>query len=62
MIIYTLHELDNDNEYEEMDTLLGVYSSIKNAENALHKAEKIFTNSEFFINEWELDDFSWENC
>lgn len=61
MTVYVLKALDNDAEYVEMDEIIGVFSSKEKAETVMNgRAKEIFTNCEFFIEEWELNDFSWE--
>ena len=61
MIVYVLKILDNDAEYVEMAENIGVFSSREKAEEIMNgKAKEIFFNCKFFIDEWELDDFSWE--
>lgn len=61
MMVYVLKALDNDAEYVEMDEIIGVFSSKEKAEIVMNgKAKEIFNNYDFSIEEWELDDFSWE--
>lgn len=61
MMVYVLKALDYDAEYVEMDENIGVFSSKEKAEEIMNsKAKEIFPNCEFFIDEWELDDFSWK--
>ena len=61
MMVYVLKALDNDAEYVEMDEIIGIFSSKEKAEIVMNgKAKEIFNNCELFIEEWELNDFSWE--
>lgn len=61
MIVYVLKALDDDAEYAEMDEIIGVFSTKEKAEATMNgRAKEIFSNCTFEIEEWELDDFSWE--
>lgn len=61
MMVYVLKALDNDAEYVEMDEIIGVFSSKEKAEIVMNdRAKEFFNNCEFSIEEWELNDFSWE--
>lgn len=61
--VYVLTAIEPDAEYNEMDFIVGIFSSQEKAEEIRDtKAQEIFGGCEFNIEEWEVDDFSWHRA
>lgn len=59
MKVYVLNALRNTDEYAEEN--IGIFSSREKAEEIMNgEAKECFPDCEFFISEWEIDDFPWE--
>lgn len=57
--VYVLTGIDETTEYAEMDFIVGIFSSREKAEEFRDtRAQEIYSDYEFDIEKWEVDNFS----